>query len=47
VPVLDKHYDQRSAERKSNRRREVLESTHEHYVMTDGGQPENENEFRD
>jgi len=26
VPVLDKHYDQRSEERKSRRRREVLEA---------------------
>lgn len=40
VPVLDKHYDQRSEERKSRQRREVLESNHGQYVMTDGGKPE-------
>ncbi|WP_460920850.1 tyrosine-type recombinase/integrase [Salinarchaeum chitinilyticum] len=38
VPVLDKHYDQRSQERKSLRRREVLESNHREYHMTDGGE---------
>ena len=37
VSVLDKHYDQRSEERKSRRRREELETHHEKYVMTDGG----------
>lgn len=37
VPVLDKHYDQRSEERKSRRRREVLESNLGQYAMTDGG----------
>jgi len=36
VPVLDKHYDQRSEERKSQRRREVLEASLETYA-TDGG----------
>jgi len=44
VPVLDKHYDQRSEERKSRQRREVLESTHGQYVMTDGGKPKGDNE---
>lgn len=39
VPVLDKHYDQRSEERKSQRRREVLEANMDQYAMTDGGQP--------
>lgn len=39
VPVLDKHYDQRSEERKSRRRREVLETNLPQYAMTDGGQP--------
>lgn len=42
VPVLNKHYDQRSEERRSQQRREVLESNHGQYVMTDGGQQENE-----
>lgn len=37
VPVLDKHYDHRSEERKSRRRREVLESHLGQYAMTDGG----------
>jgi integrase len=32
VPVLDKHYDQRSEERKSKRRREVLEGSLEEYA---------------
>ncbi|AGN01206.1 integrase family protein [Salinarchaeum sp. Harcht-Bsk1] len=40
VPILDKHYDQRSEERKSQRRREVLESNHRQYHMTDGGSRE-------
>jgi integrase len=39
VPVLDKHYDQRSEERKSRRRREALEATLTQYAMTDGGTP--------
>ncbi|MFC7059190.1 tyrosine-type recombinase/integrase [Halovenus salina] len=38
VPVLDKHYDQRTEERKSRRRREALEETMEEYVVADGGQ---------
>jgi len=36
VPVLDKHYDQRSEERKSRRRREVLEGSLEDYAHKDG-----------
>ena len=39
VPVLDKHYDQRSEERKSRRRREVPEANMDQYAMTDGGRP--------
>ena len=39
VPILDKHYDQRSEERKSRRRREVLEANMDQYAMTDGGRP--------
>lgn len=39
VPVLDKHYDQRSEERKSRRRREALEANLTQYAMTDGGEP--------
>ncbi|WP_280535459.1 site-specific integrase [Halopenitus sp. POP-27] len=39
VPVLDKHYDQRTEERKSRRRREALEANLTQYAMTDGGQP--------
>ena len=35
VPVLDKHYDQRSDERKSRRRRKVLEANVDRYAMTD------------
>ncbi|MFC7230719.1 hypothetical protein ACFQMM_03635 [Saliphagus sp. GCM10025308] len=42
VPVLEKHYDQRSEERKSRQRREVLETTMEQYAMTDGGRPMDE-----
>lgn len=37
VPVLDKHYDQRSEERKSRHRREALENNLEQYAVTDGG----------
>lgn len=39
VPVLDKHYDQRSEERKSRRRREALVASLPQYAMTDGGTP--------
>ena len=39
VPVLDKHYDQRSEERKSRHRREALEANLQQYAMTDGGRP--------
>ena len=42
VPVLDKHYDQRTEERKSRRRREALEANLSQYAMTDGGHPVNE-----
>lgn len=42
VPVLDKHYDQRSEERKSRRRLEELESKMPKYAMTDGGWPSDE-----
>ena len=38
VPVLDKHYDQRSEERKSRRRREELEAHLDHYAIADGGE---------
>ena len=38
VPVLDKHYDQRSEERTSRRRRELLEASLEEYAITDGGE---------
>ncbi|ALG83083.1 integrase family protein (plasmid) [Halanaeroarchaeum sulfurireducens] len=44
VPILDKHYDQRSEERKSIRRREELEANLEQYAMTDGGQVIEEND---
>jgi len=37
VPVLEKHYDQRSEERKSRRRREELSANLPQYAMTDGG----------
>lgn len=37
VPVLDKHYDQRTEERKSRHRRDVLEANLEQYAVTDGG----------
>lgn len=42
VPVLDKHYDQRTEERKSRRRREALEANLTQYAMTDGGRPVDE-----
>jgi integrase len=42
VPILDKHYDQRTEERKSRRRREALEANLPQYAMTDGGQPMDE-----
>jgi site-specific recombinase XerD len=45
VPVLDKHYDQRSEERKSRRRREVLEANMDQYAMTDGGRPADDGEW--
>jgi len=45
VPVLDKHYDQRSEERKSRRRREVLEANMDQYAMTDGGRPVDDEEW--
>lgn len=35
VPVLDKHYDQRSKERKSQRRRKVLEANVDQYATSD------------
>jgi hypothetical protein len=44
VPVLDKHYDQRSKERKSRRRRDVLEENLNQYAMTDGGQAMSDHE---
>jgi integrase len=44
VPVLDKHYDHRTEEQKSRRRREVLETTLNQYAMTDGGRCVNEDE---
>jgi integrase len=37
VPVLDKHYDQRTEERKSRHRRKALENNLEQYAVTDGG----------
>jgi hypothetical protein len=37
MPVLDKHYDQRSKARKSRRRREALEANLSQYAKTDGG----------
>jgi len=39
VPVLDKHYDHRTEERKSRHRREALAATMDQYAVTDGGQP--------
>lgn len=38
VPLLDKHYDQRTEERKSHQRRQALEANVEQYALTDGGQ---------
>ena len=38
VPVLEKHYDQRSEERKSRRRREELSANLPQSAKTDGGQ---------
>lgn len=46
VPILDKHYDQRSEERKSIRRREELEANLDQYAMTDGGQVIEEDDER-
>jgi len=42
VPVLEKHYDQRSEERKSRRRREELSANLPQYAVTDGGRPTSE-----
>lgn len=42
VPVLDKHYDQRTEERKSRHRREALENNLKQYAITDGGQSSRE-----
>jgi site-specific recombinase XerD len=42
VPVLEKHYDQRSEERKSRRRREELSANLPQYAMTDGGRDTHE-----
>lgn len=36
VPVLEKHYDQRTEERKSRQRREVLEASLPEYAITVG-----------
>jgi len=44
VPILDKHYDQRSKERKSRHRREALEANMPQYAMTDGGRPIDEDD---
>jgi integrase len=38
VPILDKHYDQRTEERKSQQRRQALEANIEQYALTDGGE---------
>jgi hypothetical protein len=44
MPVLDKHYDQRSKARKSRRRREALEANLSQYAKTDGGRQVDESE---
>jgi hypothetical protein len=38
----DQSSDQRSEERKSRRRREVLEASMDQYAMTDGGRPKDD-----
>jgi integrase len=40
VPVLNKHYDQRSERRKSYQRRQALEENLGQYALTDGGKSE-------
>jgi hypothetical protein len=44
VPILDKHYEQRSKELKSRHRREALEANMPQYAMTDGGRPIDEDD---